>query len=118
MGSQFKASNKLSIIVPCFNEVLNVEKLHHELLPVIEDLVDQGWKANGDEINSAEIIFIDDGSRDGTYDELKKVFTNGNPSRVDYRFYKHDTNLGLGAALRTGFTHAEGDLIVTVDSAF
>ena len=85
-------------------------------MPVIKDLVGQGWKENGDEFDSAEIIFVDDGSRDGTYDKLSEVFGKEKLPKIEYRFYKHEINLGLGAALRTGFTHAEGSLIVTVDS--
>ena len=57
---------KLSIIVPCYNEVDNVSKLHDELLPIIEDMVIHGWKNAIEEVRSAEMIFVDDGSTDGT----------------------------------------------------
>ena len=105
----------ISIIVPCFNEVENVAKLYDELLPVVEDLVMQGGKNATEEIHLAEIIFVDDGSRDGTYARLREAFSN-NKSGIKYKFTKHDTNLGLGAALRTGFTHADGEIVITVDS--
>lgn len=106
----------LSIIIPCFNEVDNVARLHDELLPVVEELVKQGWKNAAEEIRSAEIIFVDDGSRDGTLKRLQEAFCNPNKSGVIFKFLKHETNLGLGAAIRTGFTHADGDIVVTVDS--
>ena len=66
---------KLSIIVPCYNEVENVAKLHDELLPVVEELVIHGWKNAAEEIRSAEIIFVDDGSRDGTFARLQEAFS-------------------------------------------
>jgi dolichol-phosphate mannosyltransferase len=106
---------KLSIIAPCYNEVENVIKLHDELLPVVEEMVLHDWKfAEGN--CSAEIIFVDDGSRDGTTARLQEVFGSQNNSGVVFKFLKHETNLGLGAAIRTGFNQAEGDIVVTVDS--
>jgi len=106
----------LSIIAPCYNEVENVLKLHDELLPVVEDIVAHGWKNAGEKINSAEIVFVDDGSRDGTSSRLQEVFNKYDKPGIKFKFLKHDTNLGLGAALRTGFKNAEGDIVVTVDS--
>jgi dolichol-phosphate mannosyltransferase len=106
----------LSIIVPCYNEVENITKLHDELLPVVEAMVVHGWKNTVEETRSAEIIFVDDGSRDGTFARLQEVFGSHNKSGVVFKFLKHETNLGLGAAIRTGFSHADGDIVVTVDS--
>lgn len=106
----------LSIIAPCFNEVENVGKLHDELLPVVEEMVKQGGKDGAEGIDSAEIIFVDDGSRDGTSSRLQEAFSKTNKPGIKFMFLKHDTNLGLGAALRTGFTNADGDILITVDS--
>jgi dolichol-phosphate mannosyltransferase len=107
---------KLSIIAPCYNEVDNVSKLHHELLPIVEEMVIHGWNNALEEIHTAEIIFVDDGSRDGTFSRLIERFGSDNKSGVMFKFLKHETNLGLGAAIRTGFSKADGDIIVTVDS--
>jgi len=107
---------KLSIIVPCYNEVENVPKLHDELLPVVEELVQNGVKNTVEEIRSAEIIFVDDGSRDETFTRLHEVFNSHNKSIVVFKFLKHEINRGLGAAIRTGFSNAEGDILVSVDS--
>ena len=107
---------KLSIIAPCYNEVENVNKLHDELLPVVEELVLHGWENAPEKVLSAEIIFVDDGSRDGTSAKLQEVFFGHNQLGLTFKFLKHETNLGLGAAIRTGFKHADGDLVVTVDS--
>jgi dolichol-phosphate mannosyltransferase len=107
---------KLSIIVPCYNEVDNVLKIHDELLPIVEALVLHGWSKLSGENHSAEIIFIDDGSRDETLSSLKASFgSNRNPG-VKFKFLKHEINLGLGAAIRTGFANADGDILLTVDS--
>ena len=94
---------KLSIIVPCYNEADNVQKLHDELLPVIEEMVIHGWHDASKEIHSAEMIFVDDGSRDGTFSKLKDSFSSHNKSGVVFKFLKHETNLGLGAADSDGF---------------
>ncbi len=108
---------KLSIIVPCYNEADNIQKLHDELLPVIEGMVLQGWHDDSKEIHSAEMIFVDDGSRDKTFSMLEECFSGHNKSEViTFKFLKHETNLGLGAAIRTGFSKADGDIVVTVDS--
>jgi len=107
---------KLSIIVPCYNEVDNVSKLHDELLPIIEDMVIHGWENALEEGRSAEMIFVDDGSGDGTFSKLKERFAGDNKSGIMFKFIKHETNLGLGAAIRTGFSNADGDILVTVDS--
>ena len=107
---------KLSIIVPCYNEADNIQKLHDELLPVIENMLIHGWHDASKEIHSAEMIFVDDGSRDETFSKLKESFSGSNKSGVVFKFLKHEVNLGLGAAIRTGFSKAEGDIVVTVDS--
>src|SRR5512141_2057748 len=104
---------KLSIIAPCYNELENVATLHDELLPVVEELVLQGWNSAAEEIRSAEIIFVDDGSRDDTFARLHEAFGGYTKSVVAFKFLKHEINLGLGAAIRTGFNHADGDIVVT-----
>jgi dolichol-phosphate mannosyltransferase len=107
---------KLSIIVPCYNEVENVAKLHTELLPIVEDLVLHGWKNAPEKIHSTELVFVDDGSQDGTLSKLKEYFGSSTESGVTFKYIKHEKNKGLGAAVRTGFANADGDILVTVDS--
>lgn len=107
---------KLSIIVPCYNESDNITKLHDELLPVIRSLITTTSTSETEGFSSAEIIFVDDGSRDGTFKKLKEYFDSESDSHLDCKFLKHDVNRGLGAAIRTGFSSAVGDIIVTVDS--
>ncbi len=107
---------KLSVIIPCYNEVDNVLKIRDELLPVIRNLLVNGWKNASEPLESAEMLFVDDGSRDGTHERLKECFTGESGPNLSFQFLKHETNLGLGAAIRTGFSHATGDIILTVDS--
>jgi len=98
---------KLSIVIPCYNEIDNIPKLHEELLPVVAQL---------SKTYLVEIIFVDDGSRDGTLEAIKENFKVDHLPQVSLAFRRHETNKGLGAALRTGFTAVTGDLIVTTDS--
>jgi dolichol-phosphate mannosyltransferase len=105
---------KLSVVVPCFNEEDNIDKLKTEFFPVIEELL--GGRVDGGRIDSIEIVFVDDGSRDGTYNALKNAFGPYAHSSITIRFEKHAVNRGLGAAMRTGFGAVTGDIIVTTDS--
>ncbi len=107
---------KLSVIIPCYNEVDNVMKLHDELLPVIRKLLVNGWTSVSEQFESAEMLFVDDGSSDDTSAKLQECFSSEANSRLSFQFLKHETNAGLGAAIRTGFAHASGDIILTVDS--
>ena len=91
----------LSVIAPLLNEEQNIETLYQELVDVLIKL-DQEY----------EIIFVDDGSTDRTFEVLSKI--QKNDSRVKaIRFRK---NFGQTAALSAGFDHARGDIIVTLDA--
>lgn len=106
---------KLSVVVPCFNEEDNIEKLRVEFFPVIEKLVGSHLP-DGQQIDSIEVVFVDDGSSDGTYDALKSAFGNFGTQSISVKFEKHEKNRGLGAAMRTGFGVVTGDVILTTDS--
>ncbi len=88
---------KLSIVIPCYNE----EK-------TIQSIVDAVKAAP---VQAKEIIVVDDCSSDGTRDLLKRSIE----SQVDKVVY-HQVNQGKGAALRTGFEHATGDVVVVQDA--
>jgi dolichol-phosphate mannosyltransferase len=106
---------KLSVVLPCFNEVDNIEKLGTEFFPVIEKLMGSRLPDSG-QIDSIEVVFVDDGSSDGTYDSLMGAFGNYRQPSISLKFEKHKVNRGLGAALRTGFAAVTGDIVVTTDS--
>ena len=94
---------KLSIVVPCYNEQDGIP----QLLAALEDTRKMLTPAY-----EWEIVFVDDGSRDRTWELLQEARAR-QPEIVTVR---HDVNRGLGAALRTGFQHCSGDLVATVDS--
>lgn len=106
---------RISVVVPCFNEVDNVDKLHDELLPVLVRLAEHGWDPAASHPHAVEVVFVDDGSRDDTTARLRSCFAPDCATPVTYKFCRHETNCGLGAAIRTGFAQAGGDVIATVD---
>lgn len=94
---------RLSVVVPCHNEEEGIPRLLSVLDEVRASLgPDYVW----------EVVFVDDGSRDRTWDILQAA----RPARPEMRTVRHEVNRGLGAALRTGFQHATGDLVATIDS--
>ncbi|GIV72998.1 MULTISPECIES: glycosyltransferase family 2 protein [Caldilinea] len=105
----------LSIVIPCYNEADNVDKLLTEFLPTAQGLVGMTLPT-GEKVKQVEVIFVDDGSKDGTYAALKAAFGDLNAPDVVFRFERHEVNRGLGAALRTGFAATAGEVVVTTDS--
>lgn len=96
----------LSIVIPCYNEVDNVGKIEAELFPVLAELA---------RTRSVEVVFVDDGSKDGTYAAFTSAFGSGRDG-ILIRYEQHAVNRGLGAAIRTGLSAAHGDVVVTADS--
>ena len=88
---------KLSVVIPCYNEK-----------NTIRDIVEAVKKSP---VKDIEIIVVDDFSKDGTRDILKSEIA----PLVDKIVY-HEFNQGKGAALRTGFQHATGDLVIVQDA--
>jgi dolichol-phosphate mannosyltransferase len=97
----------LSVIIPCYNEVENMVKLRDELLPVLQGLTKS---------YEVEVVFVDDGSTDGTWPALIENFGDHCAAPVVIRLERHESNRGLGAALRTGLSVCRGQIIVTTDS--
>jgi len=87
---------KLSVIIPCFNE----EKTISDLINAV--------KNSG--ISNQEIIVVDDCSTDGSKNILKNL------KNEDIKLFFHSSNKGKGAALRTGFKQATGDICIVQDA--
>ncbi len=88
----------VSVIVPCYDEADGIPSL----LERLATLAPLGW----------EFVLVDDGSRDATFATLMAAAA----TRPWMRVVRHGTNLGLGAALRTGFAHARAPIVCTMDS--
>ena len=87
---------KLSIIIPCYNESSTIISLINAV--------------KQSPVTDREIIIVDDGSKDGTRDIL------GQLSDPEVRVIFHKVNQGKGAALRTGFQEANGDICIVQDA--
>ncbi|MEX2354131.1 MAG: glycosyltransferase family 2 protein, partial [Gammaproteobacteria bacterium] len=87
----------LSIIIPCYNERNTIEKL----VQLVRDSA----------IVHKQIIVVDDGSSDGT----REILTDKLDTLID-KIIMHDTNLGKGAAIRSGIRHATGDYVIIQDA--
>jgi glycosyltransferase involved in cell wall biosynthesis len=87
----------LSIIIPCYNEKDNIERIVQKVL--------------NSQVEEKEIIVVDDCSTDGTK-EILDTRIKPMVSRIIY----HEVNRGKGAALRTGFAAATGDAVIIQDA--
>jgi glycosyltransferase involved in cell wall biosynthesis len=92
---------KISVIVPVFNEQENIRRLYDAVLPVLNALP-----------HDYELLFVDDGSNDGSYDELNRLAAADEHVKV-VRFRR---NFGQTAAMNAGLHLAAGDTVITMDA--
>src|SRR5262245_57126081 len=92
----------LSIVVPVFNEAEGIDAFYHRLKKVIDSLSPM----------SCEIVFVDDGSSDESYQRLVKFAHSNN----DLRIIKFSRNFGHQVAITAGIDLAKGDAVVVIDS--
>lgn len=85
----------LSIIIPVYNEAATFRKVLDRVLATPYE---------------KQIIVVDDGSKDGSPEEIKKV------TELNVEKYFHEKNQGKGAAIQTGWSHAKGDIILIQDA--
>jgi len=93
---------QLSVIVPCYNEEAVLEETHRRLSGVLERIDGIGY----------EVVYVDDGSRDGTARVLADLQTDDHHVRV-VRFSR---NFGHQTAVTAGLEHAKGDAVVLIDA--
>ena len=87
---------KLTVVMPVYNEAGHIEKIVEAVRAVPVD---------------KELVIVDDCSKDGTRDKLASI-----AKLPGVRVLYHDVNRGKGAALRTGFAAATGDLLIIQDA--
>ncbi|MCG8450392.1 MAG: glycosyltransferase family 2 protein [Pirellulales bacterium] len=92
------ASPQLSILVPVYNENASIAQTIQRLLTTLNDY-------------TVEILIVDDGSYDGTTEQIRTMEYWEN-----VRLFFHNTNQGKGAALRTAFAQARGQIVVVQDA--
>lgn len=100
MSTVEDSSTQLSVVVPLFNEEENVEPMLEELFGVLGGLD-----------VSSEVICIDDGSSDTTFDLLRRI-SEQRPTLTVLRLAK---NYGQTAAISAGFHAARGEVVITID---
>jgi dolichol-phosphate mannosyltransferase len=94
---------KLSIVCPAFEEEEVLPHFHAELCATLAKLSPE---------YDVEVLYVDDGSRDGTLDFLRQVAADDR--RI--RYLSFSRNFGQQAALTAGMEHARGDAVITLDS--
>lgn len=94
---------KLSIIIPAYNEGRTIHKILDKIkyAPLMGNI-------------EKEIVIVNDCSKDNTEEAIRK-YQAENPS-LNIQYFKHEVNQGKGAALRTGIAQATGDYIVVQDA--
>lgn len=92
----------MTVVIPCLNEEAGLPSLLARLREMRRDPKAADW----------HFLFVDDGSSDGTFSTLLRAARD--ESWIDV--VRHPENLGLGAALRTGFAQARSPVVCTIDS--
>lgn len=98
-----KDTPHLSLIIPVYNEEKNIENLYMELIPVLESID-----------NIFEIIFIDDGSRDNSFEIIRTIHEKD--PRV--KGFSLSRNFGHQVALVAGLENSRGEIVIMMDADF
>lgn len=106
---------KLSIIMPVYNEQATLTEIINRVRTVDLTVDRNGVNQllQGPIVLEREVVIVDDGSTDGTREILNRLRDEKAP---DVRVIYHEKNGGKGAALRTGFENATGDILIIQDA--
>ncbi len=91
----------ISVIIPAKDE--------QESIPELSQWISRVMESHG---FSYEVLFVDDGSTDGTWEEIQKA----NLLNSSFKGIKFNRNFGKSAALHTAFKEAQGDVVITMDA--
>jgi len=92
---------QLSLVIPCYNEGENVQAMH---AACVEAFANCGY--------AYEMVFVDDGSKDDTFTQLKNLHANSENMRV----VRLSRNFGKESAIYAGLQHAKGDFVCIIDA--
>jgi polysaccharide deacetylase family protein (PEP-CTERM system associated) len=93
----------VTIVVPCYNERPALRYLQRTL-DELGDTLGRSYELS--------FLFVDDGSTDGTWEELQVIFAQ----RLNHRLIRHSQNLGVAAATLTGIRHADTPIVCAIDA--
>ncbi len=93
----------VTLVIPCYNEESTLPYLHRTMQSLKHEL-SRNW--------DLKVLFVDDCSKDNTFEVLKSLF--GDDS--DVRIVKHETNKGVSAAILTGINAATTDIVASIDA--
>lgn len=92
----------VSVVVPAYNEIEVIDEFHKRASAALSSLEDADY----------ELIFVDDGSKDGTFERLQQI-ADGNPHVKAIKFSR---NFGHQIAITAGADYAQGDAVVVIDA--
>ncbi len=102
--------SKLSIVIPAYNEEESIGSTLARTVGAATDIIARGG------LDSLEILVVNDGSRDRTAAIVQDFIRNQPSGAPPVRLIQHEINRGYGAAIKTGFTSAAGDLLGFMDA--
>jgi glycosyltransferase involved in cell wall biosynthesis len=95
----------ISVVIPAKDELENIQPLVDEIYAAMSQMTP--------EQKDFEIIYVDDGSTDGTFDEIVRLKNEG---RTALKVLKHANSVGQSTAIHSGIKAASGELIITLDA--
>jgi polysaccharide deacetylase family protein (PEP-CTERM system associated) len=98
-----KAHTPVSLVIPCYNEQEALPYLANTLRAVEANLTENGY--------DAKLIFVDDRSKDDTFETLNLLFGG----RENVTVLRHDANMGVAAGIMTGINAADTEIVCSMD---